>query len=159
MVDWKSKPPHLCKNNPKLRLRRRIGLFLHAWDRFGFFNPPFLKSLDYHNHPTSRFWLSQNVQKWRPTISDIFRPSYGPTSRRHSSLCMYIILIALRKVRCPKLDPNWNFGIYKVSSHEYSSSGYLLMLITWSNIGQTLENTKIQFLILMTMILGMTCLR
>ena len=35
-----------CKNNPKLRLWRRLGLFLH---RFGFFNPPFLKSLDYHN--------------------------------------------------------------------------------------------------------------
>ena len=49
MVDWKSKPPHLCKNNPKLRLRHRIGLFLHAWDQFGFFNPPFLKSLNYHN--------------------------------------------------------------------------------------------------------------
>ena len=29
-VDRKSKPPHLCKNNRKLRLLRCIGLFLHA---------------------------------------------------------------------------------------------------------------------------------
>ena len=34
MVDWKCKPPHLCKNNPKLFLRHRIWLFLHNWNRF-----------------------------------------------------------------------------------------------------------------------------
>ena len=27
MLDWKSKPPHLCKNNPKLHLLHHLGLF------------------------------------------------------------------------------------------------------------------------------------
>ena len=48
MVNWKSKPPHLCKNNPKFPLQCPIGLFLHTWNRCGFFNSQFLKSLDYH---------------------------------------------------------------------------------------------------------------
>ena len=55
MVDWKSKPPHLCKNNPKLRLQYCIGLFLQAWDRFGFLIQNFW------SHPTSErispYWV------------------------------------------------------------------------------------------------------
>ena len=60
------KPPHLCKNNPKLRLQRGLGLFLHTWDRCGFFNTPFLKSLGSHkvkqklNHPVGSISLSTN---------------------------------------------------------------------------------------------------
>ena len=45
MVDYISKPPQLCKNNPIRHCRRNFGF----WDGFMFFNPVFLKSLDYHN--------------------------------------------------------------------------------------------------------------
>ena len=30
-------------NNPKLCLQSHVGLFLHGWDWFGFFNPQFMK--------------------------------------------------------------------------------------------------------------------
>ena len=65
MVDWKFKPPDLCKNNPKLHLRRPIVLFLHALDWCGFFNQPFLKSLDYHKKWLKKTWNSLRILFWQ----------------------------------------------------------------------------------------------
>ena len=48
-MDYKSETPNLSFNYPKLRLRRRIGLFNLSLERFGFCDPRLFKSWDYLN--------------------------------------------------------------------------------------------------------------
>ena len=72
-MGWKSKPSHLCKNNPKIHLQRLIGSFLHSWDRFVLSNPP-LKPLDYYNWEYE-FLLGTPCDHLDNYLADCFRYS------------------------------------------------------------------------------------
>ena len=89
---WIENPSLLnfVKTIQKLRLRSRIGLFLHAWDRFGYFNLPFLKPLDYHNQRLSNSW-NYFISTWQ-SCCDRFS---NPTQLKILLLCLLLCHIGM----------------------------------------------------------------